>query len=442
MHYDKVDSGADKPERNTVHCDYPLRMKPKRRFKAGPLLWLLKFAFLSAFRQPRRTLVAVSTLSSGVIGLMLAQGFIEWNLWFGRESTIRSQLGHIRICRPGYLEEGQADPFRYLIKGAAAELKLVESTAGVRTVAPRLSFAGLISHGDSTLSFLGEGVDPEKEALLSESLTIVKGQGLDSADPQGFVLGQGLAENLGVKIGDEVVLLANTASGGMNAVQGHVRGFFATITKAYDDIAMRVPIAQAQTLLKTPGTHYWAVLLTDTDYTSKAVELLRPQLAADSFLVVPWTDLADFYNKTAVLLRRQLAVMQILVAIIIVLSISNTLTITVMERTREIGTAMALGVRKAMILRQFLLEGVVLGIVGSVVGAAVGMLLAYVISRVGIPMPPAPGMSQGFTAKILVTPWITLQGCAVVTLSCLVASVYPAWRASSLEIVDALRQGR
>lgn len=403
---------------------------------------MLKFALLSAFREPRRAIVALATVTFGVLGLVLAGGFIEWNLWYGRESTIRSQLGHVRIFRPGYLEQGQSDPYRFLLPGEGPDMTIVEGTPKVTTLAPRLGFAGLISHAEATLSFLGEGVEPSREAKLAQAMTIVAGEGLSELDSRGFLLGEGLADNLGVKVGDTVVLLANTQRGGVNAIEGKVRGLFRTITKAYDDGAIRIPLVAARRLLGTNGAHHWALLLENTNDTKSVTRDLQEKLQGKPFQVVPWTELADFYNKTAALLGKQMALMQSLIAVIIILSIANTLMLSVMERTREIGTAMALGLTKTDIRKQFLMEGLVMGLVGSIVGLVLGVLLGSAISAVGIPMPAAPGMSQGFTAEIMVTPWIGFQACVVAIVACLVASAYPAWRASQMVIVDSLRHGR
>ena len=171
-------------------------------------------------------MLAMLAIVFGVTALILAGGFIEWILRYGRESVIHSQLGHIRVFKPGYLDSGQADPWAYLLPIDADQTALLESIPRIRLIAPRLSFNGLISHGESTISFIGEGVDVERERELSRSMTIVAGEGLAPDDPKGITLGQGLAANLGVKPGDSVVLLVNTSSGGMNAVEGHVRGLF------------------------------------------------------------------------------------------------------------------------------------------------------------------------------------------------------------------------
>ena len=157
----------------------------------------------------------------------------------------------------------------------------------------------------------------------------------------------------------------------------------------------------------------------------------------------PGAQLADFYNKTVALFSRQMGVVKPIIAIIIVLSISNTMTMSVMERTVEIGTAMALGIRRRRILGLFLLEG---GLAGrhrwNLIGVTLGYLLASAISAIGIPMPPAPGMSRGFIAGIIVTPGIVFEALLLALSTTLIASIYPAWRASRLVIVDALRHNR
>ena len=381
-------------------------------------------------------------MALGVMSLILASGFIEWNLWFGRESTIHSQLGHVRVFKPGFLESGTADPFAYLLVDNARERRRIENQPHVIALAPRLSFNGLISHGDSTISFIGEGVSPDREESLSRSLTIVEGEPLMSADPKGIILGQGLAANLGARPGDTIVLLANTATGGVNAVEVRVRGLFRTITKAYDDSALRTPIAMARELLRVAGSHSYALVLDKTENTDAVVAALRQQFRGQPFQFVPWHELADFYNKTAALFSRQVAVLRVIIAVIIVLSISNSMMMSVVERTGEIGTAMAIGTSRQGILRLFLSEGALLGIFGGLFGLVGGYAAAKLVSAIGIPMPPPPGMAFGYTAGIMVSWPLALEAFALAVATTLAASLYPAWKASRMTIVDALRHNR
>ena len=135
-------------------------------------------------------------------------------------------------------------------------------------------------------------------------------------------------------------------------------------------------------------------------------------------------------------------VVQLLIGLLIVLSISNMLIMNVLERTGEIGTIMAMGSRRQNILMLFLAEGLVLGVLGGVVGLLAGLALAQAISSIGIPMPPPPGRSAGYSAHILIT-WRIMAGAfALAVGTAALAGVYPAWKASRLTIVDALRYNR
>ncbi len=239
-----------------------------------------------------------------------------------------------------------------------------------------------------------------------------------------------------------MVLVANTATGGINAVEVKVRGLFATITKAYDDSALRVPIPMARQLMRVSGSDSYALLLDRTESTDAVIDKLRRQLPGQALEIVPWYQLADFYNKTAELFSRQVDVLRVIIAVIIVLSISNSMMMSVLERTGEIGTALALGTRRSQILRQFLVEGGSLGVFGGVLGLIGGYAIARLVSVVGIPMPAPPGMAFGYTAQIAVTVPMALQAAALAVATTMVASLYPAWIASRMNIVDALRHNR
>lgn len=392
-------------------------------------------------RQRRRSAIAVVAIGFGVIAMMLSSGYIEWIYWANREEVAVNQLGHIQVAKPGYYEDGQANPLAFLLPENSPALNVLEHIPGVESVAPRLAFSGLISHGENTISFVGLGIDPARDPS-ARNLAILEGKGLNANDPKGILMGIGLAANLGVKKGDTVVLLANTPSGGINAVEGRVRGLASTSLKEYDDTMLRVPIEMARTLLRTKGSHLWVMSLQNTEMTDEVLKRLNAEPALKSYEIVPWTKLADFYNKTVALFSRQMSVVKSIIALIIILSISNTMTMSVMERTVEIGTAMALGVRRQRILGLFLMEGSLLGAIGGACGVMLGYFAASIISAIGIPMPPAPGMSRGFTASILITPSIIWEALLLALMTTLIASIYPAWRASRLVIVDALRHNR
>ena len=387
--------------------------------------------------------MGLAAIGLGVVAMLLAGGFIEWSKWFLRENTIFAHLGHIQLVKKDFFARGESDPFAFLLEDQAETAAAIGRLPEVVAITPRLSLSGLISFGDVSVSFLGEGVDPVNEQKVSASLRIIDGQPLSRPDEQGVIIGKGLANNLNVKPGEKVVLLANPQGGGTSGIEVQVQGVFQTSSKAYDDVFLRLPIELAHQLLRVEGAHRYVVLLKDTEDTERVLQRLRAEYGKNPAVeFVPWSDLADFYNKTAKLFSAQINVVWLVIALIIVVSISNTFLMNVIERTGEIGTLLALGQRQRKILRLFISEGVLLGCLGGASGALVGWALAEGISAVGIPMPPAPGMDFPVQGQIMVTWSIAAVGLLLGVGATIAASVYPARKASRLNIVDALRHAR
>ena len=392
-------------------------------------------------RNRKRALTALLTIAAGVIAMVLADGFIQWIYWAMREATIQSQVGHIQVVRPGYHSTGTAAPFDYLLPAGSPIRDAVEKTPGVKLVAPRLAVTGLISHGDTTVSFIADGVDPKKETQLSKALRIVEGRDLSDINAQEVILGRGLARTLGIGPGATIALLVTSTSGGINAVEAKVSGLFVSANQAYDDAALRLPIKLAQTLLRAEGSHGWLVLLEETEQTDLFLERFRMQFPEKSTQLEfgPWYTHADFYNKTVALFTQQMKVLRLIIGFIIILSISNMLVMNVLERTGEIGTLLAVGFKRGKVMQAFALEGLLLGLIGGGLGVLIGYGLAVLISTIGIPMPPPPGMEEGYTAEIRITLPVLANAFAIAFFTTALAGLYPAWKASRLNIINALR---
>jgi putative ABC transport system permease protein len=401
----------------------------------------LRIAASNLTRNRKRSLIALFIVVAGVICMVLAVGFIQWVLWAMREATIQFQSGHIQVVRPGYYEMGTANPLAYLLPENSPDLKSIAATPGVKLVTPRLAVSGLISHGETTVPFIADGVVPANEAELSKALRIAEGHNLTRSTAKEVILGRGLARNLGVKPGDTVALLVTAKGGSMNAVELKVVGIFVSPNQAYDAAALRLPLGQAQSLLRVGGAQTWLLLLDDTEKTDHFLARFRSRfpLQTTHLEFVPWYTHADFYNKTVALFAQQMNVLQVIIGCIIVLGISNMLVMNVLERTGEIGTLLAVGFRRRKVMWQFTLEGILLGLIGGGAGILIAYGLAELISTVGIPMPPPPGMEEGYTAEIRVTLPVLVNAFAVAFATTALAGLYPAWKASRLDIINALR---
>src|SRR4030067_2514846 len=142
----------------------------------------IKLAFKNIFRNKARTLLTLGAISFGCISLIITGGFIEDTFTQMREAYIRGFLGHIQIYKEGYLDKGASKPFDYMIPAPEKVMGSVRSLEHVRIVTPRLEFSGLLSNGDTTVSFIGQGIEPAAENEISTLFLMDDGEKLAGGD--------------------------------------------------------------------------------------------------------------------------------------------------------------------------------------------------------------------------------------------------------------------
>ncbi|HUX65350.1 ABC transporter permease [Sulfuricella sp.] len=400
---------------------------------------MFKLAFRNIFRNRLRTALTLAAIITGVAAIIISGGFVEDVFVQLREATIHSRIGHVQIMRRGYIEYGRREPSRYMIAQPKVVVDAVQPIPHVQAVMTRVNFSGLANNGRADLPIIGEGVEPGKEARLGTATTIVAGRLLREADAFGAVIGEGVAAALHLRPGSFVTLMVNTPEGALNTLEYEVVGVFRTFSRDYDDRAVRIPLSAAQELLFTKSVHSAVVLLDDTAATDAVTAAIRARLEPLGYVVKPWYELADFYQKTEALYRRQFGALQSIILVMLVLSVASTINMVVYERTGEFGTLLAMGLRRRQIFKLVLLENALLGLLGSLLGVVVGGALAGLISGIGIPMPPPPGSNVGYTATIRLVPWVLVVAALTGALAAVAAAVLPARRASRLPVVDALR---
>ena len=401
---------------------------------------LSALALRNVFRHRGRTLLTLMVIVAGTVGLILSGGFVRDALIQLREATIHSQLGHLQVSRTGFFAQGSHSPYKYTIDRPQEVRSAIAAVDGVDDSLSRLEFAGVLNNGRSDFAIVGEGGEPDKEAKLGSLIQIVKGRLLTDGDRYGMMIGEGVASAMRLEPGDRATLLLNTAEGALNTVEFEVVGTFRTFSKEFDARAVRIPLPSAQELVASPAVNLVVVSLRSTDRTDAVVAALRASLDPATYEVKGWYELADFYEKTAALYQRQFAVLQAIILIAVLLSVVNSVNLSVFERTGEFGTLMALGTRSGPLFRLVVIENVLLGSIGSCAGVVVGVIAAQLISAIGIEMPPPPNSSAGYVATIRLDASIVLTAWAVGLIATVTASILPARRVARLVVSDALRQ--
>lgn len=401
-----------------------------------------QFALRNVLRQKARTTATLIAIAVGVMGLILSGGFVQDIFHQLGEATIHSQTGHLQVTKKGYREGRLKNPDLYAIS-AANELKdkIARDLPNAKHVMGRLTFSGLLSNGKREIGVFGEGIEPDPERALGTFMRYSSGRPLSSEDSYGLVLGQGAANSLGIKVGDRVSVVVTLAAGAINTEEFIVVGIFQTFSKDFDARAVRISLGDAQQLLDSKSIHSLVVLLNDTVDTASAQATLAATITEDNFEVLSWNKLSDFYEKTVELYDRQFGVLRLIILFMVLLSVANSINMSLFERTREFGTMLALGERSASVAQQIITESLCLGMLGGLLGVTIGCLLALAISAVGIPMPPPPNSDLGYLAAIQLDFGLVSTSGATGVAATVLASLLPAQRASKIDIVDALRHG-
>lgn len=404
------------------------------------MIALLKLALRNVFRQKLRTGMTLAAISFGVVGLILSGGFIRDIYIQLGEALIHSQSGHLQVSKAGFFTYGSRSPEKFQMANAEPMAMDIANISGVDAVMARISFSGLLNNGRTDWPIIGEGVEADKEARLGTFMRISAGRQLTDQDVFGLTLGDGVAKALKVRPGDRISLLLNTAEGALNTLEFEVVGVFQSFSKDFDARAVRIPIAAAKELLGTAGVNTLVISLKQTSDTQQVEKTIKANLNPREYEIRNWVQLNDFYEKTIALYQQQFGFLQAIILMMVLLSVANSVNMTVFERLGEFGTMMAVGNRRAEVFRLIVLESAVLGLIGAILGLVVGGALAHLVSSVGIPMPPPPNASLGYTAYIVLEPFDVLRAFFVGIVATVMAACIPAYRVTRVEVVEALRQ--
>lgn len=408
--------------------------------RADSLLAFLSLASRNIARQSGRSAMTLSAIVFSVASLILAGGFVQDVFTQLAEAMIHTRTGHLQVSETGFFTFGSRSPERYLLDKAESSKSAISALPEVQDVMARISFSGLISNGRSDLPIVGEGVEPDREARLGTFLKVTSGRSLQDIDSAGIFLGQGVAKSLGLVPGATVTLLVSTSDGALNTQEFEVVGVFKSFSNDFDARAVRISLGAAQELLSTGGVNSLVVALKKTGDTDKVRSKLERLFAGPSYEVKTWIELNDFYEKTVELYKRQFGAVQVIIFLMALLSVVNTVNLSVLERVGEFGTMRALGNYGRDVMALVLTENLLLGLLGAGIGILVGIGLALAISQIGIPMPPPPNADVGYTAYIRIDPATVATAALVGLLATVLAAVPPALRVSRMPVTDQLRQ--
>lgn len=457
-------------------------------------------ALRNLLRNRRRSLSTLLALAIGLAAVLLFNGFKEDIRYAMLTATVRAN-GHLQVQHRDYFLYGSGNPTAYAMGNEAALAAAIQADPilgpMVSVVTPMLRFGGLAGNFEAGISrtvigtgYVAEDIEkmrqwnefgvpvvPPRFALLGKPLdSAVIGVGVarvlqlcdtlqveDCAQAEepvqarstpGRALPKDLAtlaasEHLGGsgQAGRRIELLISGSRGAPNVATLEVAAAENQGIKELDEITVLVHLAQAQRLVFGRSTQRVTAIMVQLKKTADLAraaarlgELISSHAPQQPLAVRDFIELFPFYAQAVDLFDVIFGFIFVLIGGIVLFTVGNTMNTAVVERTVEIGTLRAIGLRQAGVRRLFVIEGFILGCIGAALGIVVAIALGALVNHLDLTwLPPGDSERQPLQLRVLADVW-TLTMTALSLVAIAAASAWlPAWRAAHLNVVDALR---
>jgi ABC-type lipoprotein release transport system permease subunit len=397
-------------------------------------------AFRDLGRNRRRTFFSILALAMGLALLILMASFIKGEMDNAMDTTIQLQSGHLQLRAQNYDERKASLKWEDLIEDPTLVAGQIASLEPVIAASPRLFASGIANSRDQTAGVQIIGIDPGSVTNDPYRKGLVSGEFLTPDDREGILIGLPLADKMGLDVGDQIDLTANTSNGDVSEQLFTIRGIYSTQTRVFDSAIVFLPLAKAQAMTQTENhASTIFVLLKEKEQTDAVVNALQ----SSQYKILTWMKMNEVILQTENLSNSYMSLFYLIVLGVTATVIVNTLIMSVFERTREVGILAAIGMKGRRIMAMFLAESSLLAVGGILLGLVLGLLLVAYLERNGFYVGNMAVGGGGFLIRDTVYASFNLEGTIYVSIMAfvvtLLAGLYPAALAARMEPVEALR---
>ena len=408
----------------------------------------IKLAWRNIWRNWRRTILTSLAVAFGMISIIFTYSYVEGITASIYRTLIETELGHVKIVSREFLRLERIMPRDQLVYNTQSIEDGISSLPGISTMTERIKFRLILSSKDENEPALGVGINPEQEKNLFDLRQyLIQGSYFQGSLAE-MLIGYGLAEKLGVGLGDELLAVTTDVNYSTYALSFTVTGIFKSGFTFMDKNFIYIPIAKAQEMLDCDGAvHEILLLLEDAEkakeISSEILTFLKENGLNDTLTAVPWQD--NFFLTYLPFATVAIGSILLIIMLIAALVILNTMLMAVVERTHEIGVIKSMGMRNGGVVALILVEATYIGLLGVFIGGLIGSGLSLLAQNTGLNftrMMEKMEFEIAFFSPIIYPKFTLgiLLGAAVFCLATtLFAAIYPARKASRMEPVEALR---
>lgn len=408
---------------------------------------LAKLAIKNVLRNKRRSIITATAIAFGGFIMLNTLSYIAGLRDAMVGVVLDTGIGHVQIHHAGYAQALEDQTVSSDLVVAENDINTLIERAriadDVETIAKRIIFSGLLGDGTDTTHGLAMGIDPETETGFFGDLTISEGRYLTSGDEAGILISERVQRVFGVGVGDKITIATQAAEGGFSTAEYTVVGVFGLGTKFnfHYVVDVLMNIEDAASLTASDDLTEVAILLKDVDQADAVIAALETaaEEAPLNVEVQGWRFVAKRLLDIATYMEMGMRSWTMLIFIGIALAILNTFLMSVYERTPEVGTLKAIGMKRKRILSLFLLETLFLSLFASVLALVASAISVSILSAIGLPgmfldfLPPGEAVHS--TIQLADVAICTAVAIGISTL----AGLFPAWQASRMDPVVALR---
>ncbi len=403
---------------------------------------LLRLAWRNVLRNVRRSLITIAAITVGLASLVFLWGLIDGMNEQMIENSTSYLTGHLKIHGKGYHDDKKLH--RAISDDPAVRTEILKDS-NIRALSARLEGKAMLSGTNKSRGVMVVGVDPENEVKITTiDRTVVEGRYLRPEDKNGILIGSKMAKILGTGVGEETVLITQAADGSIGAGRYRIIGIFDTGIDVIDTSYAFLTLEAARDLYAMWGrATAWAVRLNLRQQSAQVADALSRKLGSD-YEVLGWRKLLPSVVQAVQFHEAMTFIILGIMFVVVAVGIANTILMAVMERTREFGVMMALGTSRLQIVGLVVLESMLLGIAGIILGNIAGLGINFYLASTGLnfeQFTAALESMPGLSAIVYpVSRWDHIAALSVIVFFIsIVPALYPAWRAASIEPVEAIR---
>jgi len=406
----------------------------------------IRMAWRNIWRNPRRTILTISAIVFASTLLIFMLSFQLGSYGTMINASVRIHTGHLQVQAKGYHDKKS---MRLVVPDPSAVGKLMDGVPEVKAYTFRADAFSLASSKERTYGALVIGVDPVRESQVSTLKQLIRqGNYLAEHDTNQALVGELLAKNLRVEVGDEVTILGQGRDGSIAATVVRVKGIYKSGMEDFDRSSIHVPLKLFQDVYAMRGTVHEVVAvgtaLKQVSEMKKAIQAgLRKLDQQNTLVALDWDELMPGLLQAIELDLVSGIIFWFILIVVVAFSILNTFLMAIFERTREFGVLMAIGTSPGRLTRLLLIESAAMTIIGILIGTLFGCLLTWYFQVHGIDLGGASELMSQYGISGRMYPRLSLitalSGPGAVLIITLLTALYPAFRVRRLRPAEAMR---